>query len=260
MKRIFNILLVMAFLVVGYGCGSNTKVVDEKDYANVFKNVEDFKGQKITLTGQVAMEPERDGDNVILKVNHDFEDSKSGFVVKVKSDVTFKKDDYIKTTGIIAGEYETTDRYDEKITVPSIDGKEIEKVSLEEAFSPTIHEVELNETKTIDDVDLTITKVQFTSKETRVYLKVNNNSKDDVDIFYSNIKALVDSTEYKAEPEAAYRYEMMDYDIKSGEEVRGLMVLGPIEDFKGKEINFKFEMYNTTASDIKDFSITTKIK
>ena len=138
------------------------------------------------MSGQVFVDPEKDGDEIALQVWHNPQNAEKNFIVYYKGDATVKTNDYIEVDGKITGEFKGENAFGGEVTAPMIEADTLEVKSYMEAVVPTISEI-VPENAVVEQngVALKVDKVEFAEKETRIYITESKSSSDNCSIEFS---------------------------------------------------------------------------
>ena len=89
----------------------------------------------------------------------------------------FVQDDCVKVTGIVEEEFVEINAFSATRTVPSISARTIDKVDCTQTINPAVKTVSLEKTQIKGGIKVVFHKVEFSDKNTRVYLTVENLNK-----------------------------------------------------------------------------------
>ena len=255
MKKIFSLLIVCVLLVA---CGGSAKydpenLMTDTEINSMFSNPDEYKGKSLRITGKIFVQPSKSGDETVLQIWEDPKNVANNFVVYANTEEEFNNDDFVVVEGIVDGTFEGTNALGGEVKAPKIKAETVTKSSYKE--------VTVNKSQTQKGVSLTVEKIEFAKEETRVYLKIKNNSKYKVNFYDFNSKAIIGSTQYG--------YEIMDYnadyakvdsELSPKTESNGILLLKPITDYEGKKMKIIVSLYSSNyMSPLKDFNITTTI-
>ena len=236
------------------------KSISSEIFTNENWDLVDFSPNKyidssVVLTGQIFTTPEKDDFGVYFQMwadpkNNDF----NTFVTWLVPTFDLKKDDYIRITGVVSGEYEGENAYGGPVRAPSVDVILVEKISGLDVLAPAINTVEANAILNQHGVIITIEKIEFAVNETRFFIKIKNGTNDEFSAYEHNAKAVQESTQYERE----YRseedgYPKLQTDLLSGIETSGIITFKPLDydlkkatliiEGRSDNYNLKFELY-----------------
>ncbi|MEG0283184.1 MAG: hypothetical protein RR543_00300 [Erysipelotrichales bacterium] len=245
MKKLLSLILPL-FLIVACGSGkyNANKLMNYTDINEMFNTPKKYNGKSLQISGKIFEEPKVDKDQVTLKVWRDFEGANQLFIVKGTTKDVLAKDDYIKLEGVVSGELKDKNKVGGEILLPQIDAVKIEKATYIDAVAPTIKEYEVNKTITQHKISQTIEKIEFAEKETRVYFKIVNNSKEKFNFYTYHTKAIIDGKPYGVVDNIYNEYEKINSELLPNATTTGVVVLNPIQDYDGKNIRITTEGYS----------------
>lgn len=205
--------ILVALIIVLVACSdSDTSSVDngqkieskgklsEKDYDKLYTNPQKYKGYEVTLTGQVFSEPEKDDDGVYFQMFGDPENSeKNTMVASSDTSLKVKSDQYVQVKGIVADEYEGENAFGGNVVAAAVRADSVKIVDYITAMSPTKKTIEIN--KEINQYGLVVTlqKVELADNQTRVFMKINNNTNENASYYSSNTKLVVNNKQLESE-------------------------------------------------------------
>lgn len=247
LKKLVTLLSVFIVLLLA-ACGdseatnnesndSNSEangVVTEEDFNDMYHHPKDYKGYEVEFTGQVFFDPERDDSSVYLQVYANPSQLDQNVIVTFDDpDFDVKMDDYVEVKGIVKDEFKGENLFGETITAPLVEASSIEVVDYITAVAPTIKEVSVEETIDQHGMEVTLQKIEFAENETRVYMKVINNTKDTVYFDNYGTKLISGSSQYEVGDNFESGLPELPYDILAGVEAEGVLTFPAIEEHSG---------------------------
>ena len=101
-------------------------------------------------------------------------------VVYFNDSFVFAQEDCVKVTGFVEEEFVGINAFSATRTVPSISARTIDKVDCTQAINSAVKTVSLEKTQIKGGIKVVFHKVEFSDKNTRVYLTVENLNKKSV--------------------------------------------------------------------------------
>ena len=156
----------------------NEKVyLSDDQIQEFFTSPEKFKGYYIKLGGQVFVDPEVDGNTTALQIYADPENATQNFIVHYSGNESFAMNDFVIVDGKINGIFTGENMFGATLEVPLIKSESIEKTTYAEAVVPAESEIDLQNASTEQQgITISITRAEFAESETRLYVKISNNS------------------------------------------------------------------------------------
>ena len=242
------VLVITLVVVILSNAEPKEKIyLTENEVSLIYGSPENYKKKYVKLTAEV-MSVKYDKKSQTLTAITDIEKYTNDVIVYFEDkSVSIKQGDYISIDGYIKGA-------DEQTSKPYIIGKEVKVISYMDAVAPTTKEVQVDKTVTQNDVTITIKKVEFSDVETRIYLKVTNNSNSEFNVYsYSSLL-----TQAGKQYETTYSKNEVDISstVLASGSTEGVIVFPKIEqsDFtitmKGYSSNYdlKFENFSFNIS------------
>ena len=164
--------------------------------------------------------------------------------------------EYIKVKGKVLGKAQVVDEESTEMTAVKLEAKKIQKIKSTDAI-PAEETLDIGYDVKVNGVSATVQKVDLTSDETRVYIKVKNGTKKNIELYSDQSIVNQDGNDYEADLEN-YLYDdvHMQKNIKAGASISGVIIFKRIDsnlpftftlegaDNEGNEIElpFSFEM------------------
>lgn len=215
MKKFIFLMCIIFIMIVTGACsdesassnkGSDSNKVENKvklnegDYEKLYSDPKKYKGYEVELTGQIFNEPEKDEDGTYIQIWGDPENAEKNTIVAIKDpQLDVKTDDYVKVTGVVEDEFEGENGFGATIVAPMILAENVEVVDYITAVAPTLKEISVNKEINQHNVVVTLEKIELAKNQTRVYVKVNNNTKDNASFYSSSTKLIVGSKQLEEE-------------------------------------------------------------
>lgn len=241
MKKILTVAaLVIAAMVMFSACGSEGGDSEKKEYvkdeeiSKVLKDSTEYKGKYIKLAGKIT-EVEADGEIVGILAQNDVDKYDDDFIAYMKSDEKFSRDDIVLVEGKIEGPSENEKLFPYNSDVVRIAADKIEKSTYAEAIAPAKETRKVDKTEKQKGLSLTVSKVEFAEKETRIYVTVKNETKAGADVFTTLAKIVQDGKQLEAESNYNADYPEVS-EIAAGAEKDGIICCKPLDPEKEIQI------------------------
>lgn len=204
-------------------------------FNNLKGNPDKYDGYAVSFVAKVFNVVGIDEDGwVHFQVYQDIENSENAMYVYASTSEKIEEDQFVRISGLSDGLYEGTNAFGGKISQPTIYARECELVSYTEAVSKTIKEVPVNETQTQYGYSITVQKVEFAEKETRIYIKVENGGKSKFSLYEWDVEVEQDNKQYEYQTNYDADYPELKDDLRPGNTTEGIITFPAlkIEDFK----------------------------
>lgn len=243
---------------VEIGTYKDDKVVPLKgdEIKTLYTSTENFKGRCVEIIGKVFNSPEYVDGAVSLQMWADTENSDNNIIVYVADgDFKVKLDDYVKIVGIVGDVFKGKNAFGADVSAPTVKAKEYSVITYQEAVMPTISQMEINQTQTQFGYNVTLQKVEFAQKETRVFVKFENKGSAKFNLYSSNAKIIQNGKQYEEQSNWDADYPEIQTDLIVGTTTEGIIIFPAIEESS-------FKIILEASSDnyeerIKDFVFVT---
>lgn len=247
MRRLLILMLLLLVGILG-ACGedgekgSSSKgeskaatepkgVVEEKDFDKMYTDPKKYKNYEVEFIGKVFVDPERDEDGVYLQVWADGENSEKNLIVAYNEpDFEVSTDDYIRVKGIVGDSFEGENAFGASMEMPAIKASKIEAVDYMTAVAPTIKTIEVNEEINQNGFIVSVEKIEIAENETRVYAKVDNQTKDNISFYSFSTKLIVGNKQLEEENVYEADYPELQSDLIPGTQTEGIIVYPKIDE------------------------------
>lgn len=232
----------------------------ETEIDQLYTDPDAFTGRRVTLTGQVFGSVEKDSNGIYFQMFSDVDNYDRNTVVMYRSnDISVAVDNYVKITGTVQGKFEGQNAFGGTLTAPTIIADTVEIISYADAASPTIKAVELNGmTQDQYGYSITVNKIEFAEKETRVYVTIQNNGSAVFSVYSFNTKIVQDGKQYEEERNYNADYPEIQTDLQPGVSTEGVIAFPAIN-----QSNFQiiFEGYSDNWDEsIEDYTFNITVQ
>jgi hypothetical protein len=207
------------------------------NYNLLFSKPNGYLGATVDLTGKVSNFPEVGLLQMYVggAVSHDA-------VVHYNDSFVFVEDECVKVTGVVEEEFVGINAFSATRTLPSISARTIDKVDCTQAIIPAVKTVISEKTQIKGGIKVVFHKVEFSDKNTRVYLTVENlNKKAGIGFYDFNAKAFQGKRQYSTTYSYDVDYPKIKSDIPSGIEESGVVLFDPLDYKTQRSAKFQFE-------------------
>lgn len=193
----------------------------------VYTNAKKYKGYHINIKGQVFQVMSDNGKVKGIQIWLDPDTCEQNMMIYYNTDVEVKQGDYIMCSGYIDSVTEYKNAYDAKLYAPLVISSDLVKATYIDVMSPTTATITLENLKQEKyGYSISIDKIEFAEKETRVYATVKNNGKALLNIgdavIVQNGKQYNSTDNYEAD------YDEIPYEIVKGVSSSGIIVFPAI--------------------------------
>ncbi|MCY7923526.1 DUF4352 domain-containing protein [Bacillus spizizenii] len=213
----------------------STKTVQKADMEKLYTNANQFKNYKVDLYVKV-FDVEQDDDGTYLQgYNNPEKLSKNTLIMSDDSDLDIKDDDIIHVVGTVKDKYDGENALGGSVSAPRIIADSIEKSDYATAFAPAKKTINVDKTQNQHGFALTLQKVELAEKETRLYVKIENKSQDEISFYDFNAKIIADNKQLERKDDLS-SYPKIQSEILPGVNTEGVIVFPKIESKTAKII------------------------
>ncbi|CUB18653.1 hypothetical protein BN2127_JRS7_00193 [Bacillus subtilis] len=213
----------------------STKTVQKADIEKLYTNANQFKNYKVDLYVKV-FDVEQDDDGTYFQgYNNPEKLSKNTLIMSDDSDLDIKDDDIIHVVGTVKDKYDGENALGGSVSAPRIIADSIEKSDYATAFAPAQKTINVDKTQNQHGFALTLQKVELAEKETRLYVKIENKSQDEINFYDFNAKIIADNKQLERKDDLS-SYPKIQSEILPGVNTEGVIVFPKIESKTAKII------------------------
>lgn len=186
---------LLSVLVI-HGASAQTDTLTDADGLVYYSNPSAYIDKKVNFTGKIlALLPPSSG-TLGLQMYQAGDTSRNTIVV-YSSPMQFSKDECVRVIGVTTPVTEYQNVFGARLSAAAIEAESINKIECFESIEPALKTVFVNQTQEKNIINITLDKVEFSEKNTRVYLTVENiGGSDDVSFYTSNSRAIQDKAQF----------------------------------------------------------------
>lgn len=236
MKRKTLALLLGLVMVFGLVACSSTPAENDQppmtaeEIQKMHADPDSYKGRELTIYGKLLGTPEKDNDGIYFQMYCDPVNYAQSVVVGYGDpSLALPADCYVKVTGTVDGKFEAENMLGGTVTGARIIATSVEESNYVDAVAPTLKSTEVNQTQEQFGYSVTIQKVEFAGKETRIYLCVTNNGSDKFSLYSFNAKILQNGTQYSEAMNYDAGYPEIEDELLVGATTEGVICFPALE-------------------------------
>lgn len=229
------------------GSGEETLILAD-EFNLVYSNPKEYKGSNVEFYGKVFIEPERDNDGTYLQMYALNQGSDGNTIVAIQDpNLDVSDGDIVYVKGVVGDVYEGTNAFGSTISAPSIIASSIEKSDYATAFSPALKVIDVNQEINQHGYSMTLERIELAADETRVYLKIKNDSSDNISFYSFNAVILQGTNQISQEDNWDADYPEINSDIFPGVISEGVVTFNSV-DIEGENLKLVFEGHSDDYS------------
>ncbi len=250
-KKVWSLFLVVAVAFSMVACGSSNSSAEEKeeeieyvsadDISNVLADPDNYVGKYIVITGQVFNKINSDDEQQTIQVYYDAKNYSDDYIVYCSADDNISEDEYIEVDGKILGAESFETFLGEQRDMLSIDASTVTEKNYIDIVVPAIATVTPEDaTVTQNDITVTVDKVEFAESETRIWITMQNDSSESVDIYPAQAILVQNGKQYEYNWDSDTIYETDEEEpsdrLLSGLTSSGLIVFPAIDSSEESQL------------------------
>lgn len=193
----------------------------------VSSNVSGYKSKYVKWGGRIF---NVGTDKTFIQIYVDDDSEKNTLVKLTEPRTDLKEDDYVFVTGRIGDEKTYENVMGGKVTSLLLDRAIVEKTTRDKVAAPAKKVVNVGESVTQNNFNVTLEKIELAEDETRVYLRVKNESSETVSLYTYDAKIVQAGKQYERKSVWEAEDEFPDGDILPSVEVVGVVFFPKIEE------------------------------
>ena len=222
----------------------------------VYTNAKSYKGYHINIKGKVFQVMSDNGNVKGIQVWLDPDTCEQNLMIYYNTNVDVKQGDYIICSGYIDSVTEYKNAYDAKLFAPLVISSDLKKSTYMEVMAPATETIAVKNIKQEKyGYSVLFEKVEFSEKETRVYVTAKNDGKETLYFDADGAVILQDGKQYNAESNFDANYDEIPYEIVKGATSSGIIVFPKINT---KDFDLTIDVHSEN-SDEKLGKITVSI-
>ena len=193
----------------------------------VYTNAKQYLGCHVQIKGQVFQVMSDDGVHKGIQVWIDPETCEQNLMIYYSTKTDVKQGDYITCTGYIDSVNEYKNAYGATLYAPLVYSDDLKTATYIDVMAPTTDSIVPEKlTQEISGYSLSVDKVEFSHKETRVYVTAKNNGKGS--LYVGEAVIVQDEKQYNSTTNYEADYESIPYEMVKGVSASGVIVFPPM--------------------------------
>ena len=265
MKKIIAILLSLVFMLTFASCGNNLgddskeenrEYIADSDIINFIQNPDNYKGKYVKISGKISSQI-ADGDEITLQIYTPYDDFNNDVLVDCSNgSETFSEDEYVIVEGKIEGSQKYESLLGEELTSPLIEAVSVQKVSYIDAISPTLKSVDVWQTVNPGNSPMTLEKVEFAEKETRLYFTFENHTGGEYDLYTYSCALVQNGNQYEQQDNFDANYPELSTDVIPEAKTSGVITFPAIDQNTDFMVRISGCAYSDFETNDFDFYVT----
>jgi hypothetical protein len=231
--------------------------VTDANFAEFYLNPDNYMDSDVTITGKIFNLIPSSGNTGSFQIYQGGDSSRNVIISYEISQQLgpFSEDDCVRIVGTSSGSNQYANAFGGEVSAPFVDASSITKIECSDVISPTQKSIIVEQSQTKSGIKFTLHKVEFSDKNTRAYLTIENNNKNTEISFYDfNSKAIQGNRQFETTVDYDVDYPEIQSDIPAGIVEDGVILFEPLSVDKGN-VKLQFETSKNYQDVNFDFNI-----
>lgn len=236
MKKILVGLLTM-FLLMACGGESSNLEFDEKELLSAeetkeaLRNPGENKGKSVEITGFVFNFIDEDKDHIYIQIYQDFNNYKDDVTLKIPTNIAaeVEEDTFVHAQGVILGEMKGENLFGGDLKTSVIEVDNIVTGDFRETVAKTRKDDTINTELTQHGLTVLIEKIEFSDYDTRLYVKINNESDSKTNLYSFDFTLVINGKNYTEDYSYYGEYPEIDSELNPNTSTEGIIAFEAID-------------------------------
>lgn len=199
------------------------ETVSIEEFYKVVQNPTGYIEANVEFYGRVFVEPEKDSDGTYLQVFADADNNQNVIVAINDPNLDVATEDIVHVTGYVHDVFEGENALGGTISAPLIRADNIEISDYASAFAQANQTIEVDEEKDHNGYKLSLQKIELADNETRLYVKVTNDTADGISFYSFNAKIVANGVQLDEESNYRADYPEVQSSLLPGTSSEGII-------------------------------------
>jgi hypothetical protein len=219
------------------------KVFNDSDFTTLYSSPDSHVGSNVNITGKIFnFPPSRTGEPKALQIYQAGNRDRNVVVFYKGIGPQLSENDCVRVIGTSAKQQQYANLFGATLTAAIINANSVDKIDCIYAINPAKKTVSVKETSERGGIMLFLNKIEFSDKNTRVYLSVSSdkNNNEDVHFYDSQSKAVQGNRQFGTTYSFDVDYPKIKSDILPGVTDYGVVLFEPLNSTEN-HAKFVFE-------------------
>ncbi|WP_222424843.1 tetratricopeptide repeat protein [Candidatus Nitrosocosmicus arcticus] len=240
----------LSSILVIPGVLAQTDTLTDSDGLVYYSNPSNYIDKKVNFTGKILTLLPPSSGTLGLQMYQTGDTSRNTIVV-YSTPIQFSKDDCVRVIGETQPVTEYQNMFGARLSAAAIEAESIKKIECSESIEPAIKTINVNQTQEKNGIKITFDKVEFSDKNTRVYLTIENTGvSDDISFQSSNSRGIQDKSQFITTFSYDVDYPKIESTIPAGVIENGVILFEPM-NVNDTDAKFRFETRDTSFDAIQ---------
>jgi hypothetical protein len=220
----------------------------------LYSSPNSYEGSKVNITGKIfSIPPSGTSNSKTIQIRQGGNSDTNILVFYRDSGSQLINNDCVRVSGSSGKQMEYKNLFGATLTAATIYANSVEKVDCGLAINPASKVVTVDQTQIQGSIKVTLHKVEFSDKNTRAYLAVENtNTNDDVKFYDFDQKAFQGKRQFTTTYSFDVDYPKIESNIPPGIQEDGVVLFKPLDS---SQEGAKF-VFQASKGFLKDYKFT----
>jgi tetratricopeptide (TPR) repeat protein len=227
---VLSFLFSLAMLSITDKTLAQNSFLTDSEAAKYYSNPNGYVNNLVDFKGKVLTFPESDIGGVYALQMYQGGDRDRNTIVFYTSPIQLSKDDCVRVVGTAQQDTLYKNMFGATRTAATINADSVTKIDCYEDNNPAKNVVVVEKIQKYGGITVTLHKVEFSDKNTRVYLTLGNSDpSQDVTFYDSNAKAVQGHTQFQTVYSFEPTYPKIESTIPPGISENGVVLFEPLD-------------------------------
>lgn len=221
----------------------------------LYADPKNHSGKHFKLSGIVISNPDTIDDKLFFQMLQDVPNNANDTIVVYQGNPDIKEGDYVTLDGVISNEYVWENSYGDVLDLPTVIASKVEISTYQNVVLPADETLLVDQEISQHGYKVILDKIEFSNKETRVYVTVKNEGKSNFSVFSSSVKIIQNTKLFEEQWNFDAAYPEIQSNVKPGSDSSGIICF-PALDSK-KDLSLYIGGFSDNwEEEIKDYEFT----
>ncbi len=237
---------------------AQNNALTDSDALTYYSNPSSYVDHNVNFTGKILKLIQPELGTMGLQM-YQAGDTSRNTIVTYTTPIQLSKNDCVRVVGISQPISEYQNMFGANVSAASIRAENIKRIDCSESIEPAIKIVDVDQTQEQNNIRITLHKIEFSDKNTRGYLTIENKDiSEDVTFSEYNSRAIQGKTQFITTNSFDVNYPRIESVIPPGIEESGVVLFEPLDPTQN-EMKFRFEANKGMDQSRFTFNVSTHL-
>ena len=225
-------------------------ILTDSDALVYYSNPSNYIDKEVNFTGKILSLLPAVSETQGLQM-YQAGDTNRNTIVIYATPIQFSNDDCVRVIGVTQPVTEYQNMFGAHLSAAAINADFIKKIECSESIEPAIKTVNVGQTQEKNIISVTLHKIEYSDKNTRAYLTVENTgTAEDITFSEYSARAIQGKSQFVTTNSYNVDYPKIESTIPAGVEENGVILFEPM-DPSGTDAKFRFEATCTSYDTVQ---------